>query len=204
MGQKISSPTLLSFTWVIRLFLRMITRIEIRGLEHLPPSGAVLANNHRSLADGPLLWVAVNRPMVFMATRGVFRIPLLGPILRWMGFIPVNRSSNRSIHSAQSALDGAATAVNAGWLVGIYPEGGIVTPTKRHTLKKGVTRLAKAGCTVVPVVTVGAERMWPMSGRVRWLPRLWRKVVITIHPPLQADMPDQELLETLEYLFATT
>lgn len=183
---------------IARWIVKFITHIDVIGAHNIPAGGAVIANNHRSFADAPLLWVATDRQMVFMATRGVFRIPVVGSTLRRMGFISVDRSNSRNAITRQSALDKTIDAVASGLLVGMYPEGGIVDPGS--ALKKGVATLAKRGCPVVPAVTTGATKVLPMTGWRKWLPMPWCKVTITFYPPLQSDQVD--VIDELQALFA--
>jgi hypothetical protein len=78
----------------------------------------------------------------------------------------------------------------------IYAEPGAV--------RRGVGRLHEIGVPVLPVVTRGAARVGPMTGRLRWFPRLWRKVTITIDPPLPAELSADEALSVLDKRFADT
>lgn len=183
---------------IARWFLKLVTTIEVIDAHNIPAGGAIIANNHRSYVDAPWLWVAIDRYMVFMATRGVFRIPVVGGAMRKMGFISVDRSNNRSETTRRTALDKTVEAVESGKLVGMYPEGGIVDPGGK--LKKGIDVLAKRGCPIVPAVTTGATDVLPMSGWRQWVPLPWRKVTITFYPVLN---PDQvNVIDELEALFA--
>lgn len=97
----------------------------IEGLEQVPAGGPViLVANHISYID-PLCLAYVGhqrgRRVRFMAMAELFRFPLLGPLLRRLGHIPVHRGTA----DARTSLTAALAALEAGRCVGIFPEGGI-------------------------------------------------------------------------------
>ncbi|MEV8096956.1 lysophospholipid acyltransferase family protein [Kitasatospora sp. NPDC085879] len=127
-------------------------------------AGSIVAANHSSLADPGVVLAALHRlgtEPVVMATAGLWRIPLLGGVLRAGGHIPVHRGTAR----AAGALDLAAEALAAGRVVLIYGEGGL--PKRRDardaapgTFRTGLARLAAAsGAPVVPLGQCGARRL---------------------------------------------
>lgn len=154
----------------VRLLLHVCTRRETAGAEHLPAEGPVLVvGNHLSMADAFVLGTAVarrGRRIRMLATAGVFRVPLLGALLRAAGFIPVHRRSD----DPASALAPARAALEAGECVGLYPEGAI---TRHPDLwpargKTGVVRLAlDTGAPVVPLAQWGTHRLVGREG-TRW------------------------------------
>lgn len=192
---------ILRFSRFICLLVGWMIRIEARGLYNLPDEGGfVAAGNHLSTADGPVAWLSLlkhgrSRPVVFMATRGVFRIPVLGPILLWMGFVRVHRGDSRTAATGQVALEGAMAAVKEGRILGMYPRGGISTPDNPRRMKSGVARMYEAGLTVVPMVATGADRLIPPGC---WFPRFWRKVAVEFHPALPPGLTREEVLTRLD------
>ena len=143
----------------------------------LPAGPVIVVANHTSFADGILLALVgrrLGRSLRLMATGGVFRSRLVGPVARRLGFIPVPRGTD----AAAGSLDCAATALGAGEAVGLFPEGRI-TRDPRHwpeRSKTGAVRLAlRTGAPVVPVALVGAERL---VGRTGIVARLLRNTVL--------------------------
>ncbi|MFD0273957.1 lysophospholipid acyltransferase family protein [Kitasatospora sp. NPDC127111] len=126
--------------------------------------GTIVAANHTSLADPAIVLAALHRlgarPVV-LAAAGLWRVPVLGGLLRREGHIPVHRGT---AHAAD-ALDQAAEAVAAGHVVLIYGEGGL--PRRRDSgerppgpFRSGLARLAAAtGAPVVPLGQAGARRL---------------------------------------------
>ena len=133
------------------------------AVARLPAGPIIVISNHASYADGILLALTcrrMGRSIRLLATSGVFRAPLLGGLVRRVGFIPVERGSV----SAASALDSAAEALRNGEAVGIFPEGR-TTRDPNHwpeRAKTGAVRLAlKTGVPIVPIAMVGTHRVLP-------------------------------------------
>ncbi len=121
-----------------------------------------------------------------MATGGVFRSGLVGPLARRLGFIPVLRGTG----SAAGSLDAAATALAAGEAVGLFPEGRITRDPQHwpERSKTGAVRLAlRTGAPVVPVALVGAQQVVGKTGIVSRLLRntvLRPRVAVAVGEPI--------------------
>lgn len=132
-----------------------------RVARSLPPGGIIVISNHTSYADGVLLALVcrrLGRSLRLLATSGVFRAPVLGGLVRRLGFIPVERGTDRALTS----LDAAADAIRAGEAVGIFPEGRLTRDPDQwpERAKTGAVRLAvRTGAPIVPVAMVGAHRL---------------------------------------------
>ena len=132
----------------------------------LPDGPVIVVANHTSVADGILLALVgrrLGRSLRLMATGGVFRSGLVGPLARRLGFIPVLRGTS----SAAGALDAAAAALEAGEAVGLFPEGRITRDPQHwpERSKTGAVRLAlRTGAPVVPVALVGAQQVIGKTG----------------------------------------
>jgi 1-acyl-sn-glycerol-3-phosphate acyltransferase len=134
----------------------------------LPSGPLIVVANHTSYADGVLLAIAcrdLGRSLRLLATAGVFRNPLLGPVVRRLGFIPVHRGSA----SAAQALDAAAQALAAGEAVGLFPEGRITRDPGHwpERSKTGAVRLAlRTGAPILPVAMHGAQEVVGLRGNL--------------------------------------
>lgn len=143
----------------------------------LPTGPVIVVANHTSFADGILLALVgrrLGRSLRLMATGGVFRSGLVGPLARRLGFIPVLRGTD----AAAGSLDAAATALEAGEAVGLFPEGRITRDPQHwpERSKTGAVRLAmRTGAPVVPVALVGAHHVVGTTGVVG---RLLRNTVL--------------------------
>ncbi len=171
---------------VVALVARL--RVEVRrgndrAARALPAGPVIVISNHTSHADGVLLALAcrrMGRSLRLLATSGVFRVPLLGSLLRRLGFISVRRGTA----DAAAALDEAAEALAAGEAVGLYPEGRLTRdPTMwPERAKTGAVRLAlRCDVPIVPVAMLGAHEVLGRRRRIVTLARnvLRRPVVRT-------------------------
>lgn len=159
-----------------RVVLWPFTRERVIGLDHVPHTGpAILAPNHISHFDPPLIGVSADRQVDWMAMEELFENPVLSAILRWIGSFPVGRGK-----MDYSAVRTAIDRLKRGRMVGVFPEGGIRTGPESvlegAQLKPGVAALAQmTQAPVIPCVVVGTDALYRTS---RWLP--WRRTSVWI------------------------
>jgi 1-acyl-sn-glycerol-3-phosphate acyltransferase len=172
---------------VLRPPLRLLTRRDWRGGEHVPRTGGcVIAVNHVSEFD-PLSvahFVYDNgRLPHFLGKAEVFDVPLLGRLLRSAGQIPVYRQSQ----DASKAFHAAVAAVQAGQCVIVYPEGTITRDADLWPMvgKTGAARIAMAtGCPLVPIAQWGPQELLrPYDWRPRLFPR--KTMRVSAGPPVE-------------------
>jgi 1-acyl-sn-glycerol-3-phosphate acyltransferase len=140
------------------LVLRLAgVRLEVHGREKIPADRAVVfMANHQSNADPPALTASLP-PVLYLAKKEAFRIPVLGPAMRLRGFIPVDR---RNREQAARAIDEAAEALRAGRSFLVFPEGTRSPDGRLQPFRKGVFVMAlKAGAPIVPVSVSGGSRI---------------------------------------------
>ena len=174
---------------VVRPFLRLTTRRDWRGTEHLHrPGGFIVAANHVTeldpLATAHALYDNGIAPRA-LAKAGLFRVPVLGALLRATGQVPVDRGTSR----AAEALDDALRALDQGEVVLVFPEGTLTRDPDLWPMvgKTGVARLALASrAPVVPVAQWGAQELLPRYGRrLRPFPR--KRVTVLVGEPVALD-----------------
>ena len=146
---------------------RPFATFDVTGTEHIPDTGAVvLAGNHRSYFDIPAIIMMMHptgRTGRILAKRELFDIPVLGPVARRVGGIPVDRG-----RGGAESLRAAAEALARGELICLLPQGTIPRGERFFdpVLKgrTGAARLAaEAGVPVVPFGIWGSELVWPRS-----------------------------------------
>jgi len=125
--------------------VRAVYRLEVRGQEHVPPVGPlVIAANHDSILDPFVLAAAISRPTRYLGKAELWRVPLLWRWLDSIEAIPVERG-----RSDVGAIESAIAALEAGEVVGIFPEGGV---KREGPWLRGAARMALAtGAPLLPV-----------------------------------------------------
>lgn len=146
------------FAWMLcRAVLVILRRMDIRGLENIPKQGGlVLVSNHISYWDPVIIGCAVPRlrQVFFMAKAELFKVPLLGYLIRKLGAFPISRGG-----FDRSAIRTALGHLTDGEIVGIFPEG-TRNKTREEMLEPhlGAAMLAtRAGVPVLPVAVIGSK-----------------------------------------------
>lgn len=173
---------------IVLPFMNLLGRYVLHGTEHVPKTGAfVLAPNHYTNID-PLvvavaLWKAGRTPR-FLAKASLFKVPVLGAILRGTGQIPVERAG--ATRGGPDPLAEAGRIAERGLAVIIYPEGTLTRDPDLWPMrgKTGAVRMAlREGVPVIPVAHWGAQRILPRySKRLSLFPR--KRVDIRFGPPV--------------------
>lgn len=148
------------FTTLIEALFRVLFTYDCLGEENVPAEGpAVVAANHPSYLDPVLLSLHVQRPIRFMAWDALFRVPLLGALIRTFGAFPVDTRRGKG----REAYERAKALVQSGEVVGLFPEGHRSrTGWMEPHLREGAARLSwETGALLVPATIAGAYRAWP-------------------------------------------
>jgi 1-acyl-sn-glycerol-3-phosphate acyltransferase len=163
--------------------VRLLFVVKPKGIEKLPKHGSyILVANHvtnvDALAVAYLVYVKLKRAPHFLAKESLFRVPLIGPILRAAGQIPVYRSGHRN----DTPLKAAHAYLEAGHTIAIFPEGTLTRSPELWPMrgKSGAIRLAlETGVPVYPVGQWGSEKILPQYGS-KFRPGFWKPVNILI------------------------
>ncbi|WJZ03841.1 1-acyl-sn-glycerol-3-phosphate acyltransferase [Corynebacterium freiburgense] len=141
------------------LFAVQGLKITMTGLEHVPEKGgAVIVANHTGYLDFMFAGVPFRkykRLIRFMAKSSVFEHRLVGPIMRAMNHIPVDRIDG------QDSYRRAVQMLRDGELVGIFPESTISRSFEIKDMRSGAVRMAQeANVPIIPVIIFGSQRIW--------------------------------------------
>jgi 1-acyl-sn-glycerol-3-phosphate acyltransferase len=169
--------------------LRPVTRRYYSGQENVPATGpALLLSNHISHADPPLIAAKFPRVIHFMADKPLLEIPIVGSWLRQSHVFPIDRTKND-----RGAIRTAMARLEAGHIVGIFPERGI-----RH----GKTALREMGgegelpigtaalwkmmdVPVIPMVILGSDQIYAWKKAYR-RPRVFVRIGPMLPPDKKA------------------
>jgi 1-acyl-sn-glycerol-3-phosphate acyltransferase len=166
-------------TTLIEALFRVLFTYDCLGEENVPAEGpAVVAANHPSYLDPVLLSLQIRRPIRFMAWDALFRVPLLGGLIRTFGAFPVDTRPGKG----REAYARAKALVESGEVVGLFPEGHRSrTGWMEPRLREGAARLSwETGAPLVPATIAGAYRAWP---HYQALPRPAR-IRVRYHEPI--------------------
>ncbi|UGY27888.1 acyl-[ACP]--phospholipid O-acyltransferase [Bradyrhizobium septentrionale] len=171
------------------LLFRALFRVEVRGMENLPPEGTrmLIAPNHVSLVDGPLLHATLPIDASFAVDTGISKAWWAKPFLKMIKHYTMDPSK-------PLAARDLIKLVAAGEPVVIFPEGRITVSGSLMKVYDGTAMIAdKADAVVVPVRIEGAQRShlsYLKNGEIKrsWFP----KVTISILPPVKLPV-DQSL-----------
>ena len=168
-------------------FVRLLFRVRVAGLEHVPSVGpAILAFNHVSVLDGPVLGIETGRRLRretrFLVAAEFFRRGPFGWVLRRADQIPIRRGE-----ADAEALDEAVETIRRGALAAIAPEGRIDDHGGARGLQRirsGIARIAlPTGAPVVPVGIWGTQRRYP-SGGISLRAPLRPRLALAFGPPI--------------------
>ena len=145
----------------LRLALVLLThtfyKVTVVGRDHVPQQGgALLVPNHVSFVDGLLLIASLDRPLRFVVDARYYNHPLLKPLGKAMGAIPI--SSSGSPREILGALREAGRLLDEGELVCIFPEGQITRTGAILPFRSGYERIVKGKST--PIIPVHLDRVW--------------------------------------------
>lgn len=189
---------------LLRLLLLPRYRLQVHGLEHLPPRGpALLAANHVSWIDGFLLAASCPRRGRALVNASLINRPVVRTLARRAGLIPVPFTGPRAVRSALSA---AREALDRGEVVGMFPEGQLTRNGLVGPFYRGLEAILKDR-DHVPVIPVYLENLWGSlfsfsGGRFfRKRPEGWRRTVTIVYgapvdPPRTAFAVRQALIAT--------
>jgi 1-acyl-sn-glycerol-3-phosphate acyltransferase len=142
---------------VLAFALRCFYRVDRVG-PPLPDGPVVLVGNHPNALIDPGLLIAVSsRPLTFLAKEPIFRMPVLGTLVRALGALPVVRVQDDPARMRENlaALDAAAHGLAEGRAIALFPEGRSHSDPSLGALKTGAARLALQAGVPVRIVPVG-------------------------------------------------
>lgn len=151
---------------VIGFFARFFFHLKVLGHDRIPKQGGVLiASNHVSYLDIPLLGCAMKRKAHFIGKVELLRNPMMVFLFRYLNGIPIKRGGMN-----RKAFQEIADRLKRGEVVVIYPEGGINKSGDLKRLKPGIGMLvAMTGVPVVPALIKGTEKALPDGAK--WIRR---------------------------------
>jgi len=154
-----------------RLIFTLLWRRRVLGAENVPATGAViLAANHASFFDPPLVGSCLPREINYLARESLFHFPVAGAVLRSWHAVPVDRDGGGA-RGLKAILD---RLLSGGGII-LFPEGTRTRDGNLQPARSGIgLTVIKSTAPVVPVRVFGTFEAY---GRHRKIPRPGRLTV---------------------------
>lgn len=151
-------------------------RLRVYGRENLIEEGpAILASNHASYLDPPLVGVCCRKDIYYLARKSLFEKPIFGPLIAQLNAFPIDRA-----RGDVAAVRAILHLLKAGRRVVVFPEGTRSTDGNLQPARAGVGLIiAKSLAPVVPIRIFGSHAALPRSGGIRFTP-----ITVVVGKPL--------------------
>ncbi|MBI1264425.1 MAG: 1-acyl-sn-glycerol-3-phosphate acyltransferase [Alphaproteobacteria bacterium] len=202
------APTLLgprSWTrWAFRVYLALVfgglrvlcgIRYEVRGREHMPAGGALVASKHQSMFETLAFWAILPDPAIILKKELAF-LPFFGWYAMKLKNIKVDRAAGAK--ALRDMLKQARERAGEGRQVVIFPQGTRLAPGGTDTYKPGVAGLYSAMKAPCIPVALNSGLYWPAHGFVRRPGTIVVEFLPAIGPGLSKDAFMTELETRIE------
>jgi len=192
--------------FLFRPLVKTFYRVRALGLEHLPDGGCLLLPNHITWVDAVVLQLACPRPIRYIIDQEFYHKPLLKPLLRIAGCIPIDS------RKARSAIRVATEQIAAGEIVCLFPEGQLTRSGTLLRLRRGYELIAQHANA--PVIPVWLDRLWGsifsfQGGKffAKWPKEIPYRISVAFGKPLEPGAADiatvrEELLKLGELCYS--
>jgi 1-acyl-sn-glycerol-3-phosphate acyltransferase len=147
------------------------------GTSHIPHGRAIIAPNHVSFFDPPLIGVSCPEEVHYLAKDVLFESAWLGPIIRNLNAFPVsgNVGDLKTIKSLVHLLQSNEKVI-------IFPEGIRTFDGKLAPIKPGIALIAlRAQAPIIPTYIHGTFEIWPRQNKY---PKPWGKTICAFGTPI--------------------
>jgi 1-acyl-sn-glycerol-3-phosphate acyltransferase len=187
------------------LLIHSVYRVRVEGLDNVPDEGpCVIVCNHVSYVDAVVIAACVRRPIRFVMDHRIFRVPLLSWLFRTMRTIPI-APAREDPALKERAFEEVRRALEAGEVVGIFPEGRLTESGDLNPFRPGVQQIVAA--TPVPVVPMALRGLWGSffsraGGKAmrRWRGMFSRIALVAAPPLAPADATQERLFSSVQAL----
>jgi len=144
---------------------KLVYRLEVQGRENIPESNDfIIAANHLSTLDPPLVCAIMNRGVAYMAKKELFENPFMCWWLNWLGAFAVDREK-----LGVSTIKTVKSLKETNWVLGIFPQGRRELGGEITGVTKGFATLAKSTkCNILPIGITGTQEVKriPFTGKI--------------------------------------
>jgi 1-acyl-sn-glycerol-3-phosphate acyltransferase len=173
--------------FLVWILIHSVYRLRKVGLERIPEEGpAILICNHVSYVDALVISAACRRPIRWVMDHRIFKVPVLSFFFRTARAIPIApaREDPALLEQAYARI---ANELEAGELVGLFPEGRLTADGEMSEFRGGIMRVLEK--TPVPVVPMALSGLWQSlfarnRDKFRHMTRLFPHVRLAVGEPL--------------------
>jgi len=173
--------------FLVWILIHSVYRLRKVGLERIPEEGpAILICNHVSYVDALVISAACRRPIRWVMDHRIFKVPVLSFFFRTARAIPIApaREDQALLEQAYARI---ANELEAGELVGLFPEGRLTADGEMSEFRGGIMRVLEK--TPVPVVPMALSGLWQSlfarnRDKFRHMTRLFPHVRLAVGEPL--------------------
>ncbi len=144
---------------------KLVYRLEVQGKENIPKtSDFIVAANHLSTLDPPLICAIMPQGVAYMAKKELFNNIFLRWWLDWLGAFAVDREK-----LGVSTIKTVKALKSTNWVLGIFPQGTRQEAGEVSNITKGFASLAKTTkCGILPIGITGTQEVhrWPFTGKI--------------------------------------
>lgn len=171
---KLFYPTVLCF---LKIYFRSFYHLKVCGLENLPNGHAILAPNHASFFDPPVIAASCKEEVSFLARASLFRHLLFGSLISRLNAHPVTGTAQDL-----ASMKMICNLLKQDKKVVIFPEGVRSEDGKLGEIKTGIGMLSlRANAPIVPVFIKGTYEVW---NKDRKWPKPWGHISCTFGKPI--------------------
>ena len=170
-------------TFILYPFFILFYKVKVEGFKNIPHDRPILvAANHLSYLDPPLIAAVMKRNLAYMAKKELFEVPVLSFLIWHLGAFAVNREKLEvsTIKTAKAVLS------NKHWTMALFPQGKRVRNGCLGHVSKGFASLAKISKTdILPIGLTGIQNTakWPFQGNA----------TVRIGTPISYDLEIEEI-----------
>lgn len=161
----------------LRIYFSLFHRLKVYGLENLPEGPSILAPNHTSFFDPPIVAASCNEEISFLARASLFKNFFFRTLISNLNSYPVTGTAQDL-----ASLKLICQLLKENKKVVIFPEGMRSDDGKILAIKSGIGMLSiRADAPIVPVFIDGAYEVY---NKFHKFPKLWGKITCTFGKPI--------------------
>lgn len=166
--------TVLFFTWII---FKVFYRLKIYGFENFYPGAAIIAGNHTSYLDPPMIAISWPQEVHFLAREGLFKNRFFGAFIRAVNSHPISGDASDVV-----VFKTVIKLLNEGKKIVLFPEGMRTDRDELGELKPGIALLvSKTKSAIIPTYIYGTYKIW---NRFHKFPKLFGKTACVFGSPI--------------------